>query len=645
MRCSNADGCLTTRGMKTRPRLVWKVALVCATGALVLTPSHGQAASIVVTSLADSGVGSFRAAIANANNGDAISFAVSGTITNLTGELVIGKNLAIQGPGPGALAVSGNNSSRVFNVGGGAIVNLSGLTISDGHARDGAKGTNSVTPGWPGEDGGGIYSLGALVVSNCVIIRCCSGAGGAGYSDPIFNSVPGSSDGGSAGNGGGIYNAGNLTLVNCTLTTNTCSSGGNGGKPWSDLPGSAGGAGGNGGGIYDAGNLTITGSTFGFNSAGAGGSGGRGGGGNNNVDGGSGGTGGAGGLGGAIFSLDSPVLVSCTFSGNVAGAGGVGGAGGAGSPLPPYPPGNGGNGGTGGNGGGGGHGGALMCSGAFQAVACTISGNAAGRGGNGGGGGGGGAGRLGPGGNGGYGGSGGAGGDAGGGNTLSGAASLQNVVVAQNSLVSGGQGGAGGAPGFGSPPGKSGIAGSPGPVGSGPDLLGSFSSNGHNLIGQDAGNSGFLNGVLGDLVGSGSPLNPLLGPLASAGCSRPTCALLAGSPAIDAGDDALLGPPLSLVTDERGVPRQIGPHVDIGAFELRPAAGPICLITQTTNGVFLFTLTNLPGATLTVLASTNASAPLSNWNVLGAVSEPAPGQFQFTDPINLPLRFYRVRSP
>jgi len=243
--------------MKTWSRLVWKVALVCASGFPVLTSSHGQAASIVVTSLGDSGAGSLRAAISNANDGDVISFAVSGTITNLTGELVIGKNLAIQGPGPGALAVSGNNSNRVFNVGGGATVSLSDLTISDGHARDGAKGTNSATPGWPGENGGGIYSSGTLVLSNCLITRCRSGGGGAGHSDPLFPSLPGSSDGGPGGNGGGIYNAGSLTLVNCRLTTNTSASGGSGGRPLSDLPGSAGGAGGNGGGIYDVGTLTV----------------------------------------------------------------------------------------------------------------------------------------------------------------------------------------------------------------------------------------------------------------------------------------------------------------------------------------------------------------------------------------------------
>jgi hypothetical protein len=47
-------------------------------------------------------------------------------------------------------------------------------------------------------------------------------------------------------------------------------------------------------------------------------------------------------------------------------------------------------------------------------------------------------------------------------------------------------------------------------------------------------------------------------------------ALLPGSPAVDAGDDSVLGAPLFLTTDQRGpgFPRKFGSHVDIGAFEL-----------------------------------------------------------------------------
>jgi hypothetical protein len=57
-------------------------------------------------------------------------------------------------------------------------------------------------------------------------------------------------------------------------------------------------------------------------------------------------------------------------------------------------------------------------------------------------------------------------------------------------------------------------------------------------------------------------------------------ALTAGSSAIDAGDDSVLGPPDSLTTDQRGLPRKSGPHVDVGAFEFQvphppPMAGTV----------------------------------------------------------------------
>ena len=106
--------------------------------------------------------------------------------------------------------------------------------------------------------------------------------------------------------------------------------------------------------------------------------------------------------------------------------------------------------------------------------------------------------------------------------------------------------------------GSPGYPGSSGLGGSGPDLLGAFTSNGYNLIGLDDGNTGFTDGVLGDIVGSGAPLNPLLGPLANNGGPAFTCALLCGSPALDTGDDSLPGAPLSLTTDQRGLPRESG---------------------------------------------------------------------------------------
>src|SRR6516162_5237915 len=68
-----------------------------------------------VTSPADSGDGSLRAIIAQAQDGDQIIFDHSlrgQTITLTSGELAISKDLDIEGLGADQLAVSGNHASR-----------------------------------------------------------------------------------------------------------------------------------------------------------------------------------------------------------------------------------------------------------------------------------------------------------------------------------------------------------------------------------------------------------------------------------------------------------------------------------------------------------------------------------------------------
>jgi hypothetical protein len=107
------------------------------------------------------------------------------------------------------------------------------------------------------------------------------------------------------------------------------------------------------------------------------------------------------------------------------------------------------------------------------------------------------------------------------------------------------------------------VAGNTAP--SGPDVSGgAISSQGHNLIGDGSGGSGFISS---DLVGtSAHPIDPLLGPLQGNGGPTQTIALLPGSPAINAGDNT--GAP---DFDQRGFPRIVGGTIDIGAFELQPA--------------------------------------------------------------------------
>ena len=83
--------------------------------------SQDISSGTTVTNTNDSGPGSLRQAIlnANANPGlDTIDFApgLSGTIVLTSGELQITDDVTIDGPGADRLSVSGNNASRVFDV-------------------------------------------------------------------------------------------------------------------------------------------------------------------------------------------------------------------------------------------------------------------------------------------------------------------------------------------------------------------------------------------------------------------------------------------------------------------------------------------------------------------------------------------------
>ncbi len=90
---------------------------------------QAQAATITVINTNDSGPGSLRQALVDANDGDTIDFAITGTIGLTSGELLVNKVLTISGPGAENLAVNGKAKSTVFHIAPGETVTISGLTI------------------------------------------------------------------------------------------------------------------------------------------------------------------------------------------------------------------------------------------------------------------------------------------------------------------------------------------------------------------------------------------------------------------------------------------------------------------------------------------------------------------------------------
>jgi hypothetical protein len=217
----------------------------------------GLVPSAVVTNVADSGAGSLRYVVTNAAVGATVTFTVTGVITLTSGDIGISKNLTIQGPGAGTLAINADHASGIFNIQSGSVVTISGLTIENGSSSN----------------GGAVYNNGSLTVDSSTLVNnVVSGSGGAIFNDNVLTLTNSSLISNSAElMGGGLYNqtGDRIRVVNTVVNSNT-------------TPGSGGGyynagiavaisttlqgnnATGTGGGVYNAADsvLTLSANTF-----------------------------------------------------------------------------------------------------------------------------------------------------------------------------------------------------------------------------------------------------------------------------------------------------------------------------------------------------------------------------------------------
>jgi predicted outer membrane repeat protein len=258
----------------TRPSIVGRLRGLILALALLLVPLLGlaatpaRAAGFTVTTLADSGEGSLRAAIDQANTtsgADTITFTLSGTIVLASTLPDINDDLTIDGSGQ-TITISGNNAVQVMVVNRSKTLNLNVLTIADGRCGTCSGGGISTVSGTinvnhstfsgnsAGVHGGGIYDFsGSVTVSNSIFINndATRGGGGGIFNDQGSLTVSNSSfSGNSARSGGGILNnEGSAAVSNSTFSGNSTTI--------------------NGGGIYSKdGPMTVSNSTISGNRSG-----------------------------------------------------------------------------------------------------------------------------------------------------------------------------------------------------------------------------------------------------------------------------------------------------------------------------------------------------------------------------------------
>jgi hypothetical protein len=197
------------------------------------------ATTITVTNTNDSGPGSLRQALTDANDADTIVFAVTGTVALTSGGLLIAKNITIAGPGSNQLSIDGNQAIFVFGIFPGKTATISGLTIRNAETGAGvwneqATLTVSNCAVTSNSHEGVFNDEGTLNVNNC-ILSDNSGAGIAAYFGITSVSnciVSGNSSGGLFNDGphhgpyghppnGPVGSPGSMTIADSVISDNS----------------------------------------------------------------------------------------------------------------------------------------------------------------------------------------------------------------------------------------------------------------------------------------------------------------------------------------------------------------------------------------------------------------------------------------
>ena len=208
---------------------------VCLSAALLTLPPtciarsaslHAHASSadgaIAVTSCADDGgPETLRAAVSSAATGDTVDLTqlACATITLVSGQIEVHvDDLTINGPGDGALAIDGNDNGRVFHHDGIGTLALSGLTITHGRA-DSANinpdGSRAAYGGCILSDHGsnstGTSFYGSVALTDVTLADCEAIAAPQGIAYFVAS-------------GGAVHAQADLTVVRSTISSNRASS-------------------------------------------------------------------------------------------------------------------------------------------------------------------------------------------------------------------------------------------------------------------------------------------------------------------------------------------------------------------------------------------------------------------------------------